>query len=124
MLQRGLHPSWRLVQLTVGVLVAATVALALAASLAPAAAEAYTRRKACYDGSSPNSIFVRNNLQEKRAIAILYRGETFDIYDSVRQSNGALWYYGFAWGGENKWGWVYQYWVTNSQSLCPDGQGA
>ncbi len=55
---------------------------------------------------------------------MLYRGETFDHYDSVRQSNGALWFYGFAWGGENKWGWVYQTWVTNNSGLCPDGQPA
>lgn len=105
-------------------LAALAVTVTCALAVAPANADAATRRQACYDGTSSNSIFVRNNLDEKRAIAILYRGETFDIERSVRQSNGALWHYGFAYGGENVRGWVYQYWLTDSNGLCPDGRPA
>lgn len=109
---RRMHWSFAALIAVVGILMSATLATY---------ADAATRRKACYDGSSANSILVRNNLTEKRAIAILFTGETFDIYDSRRQSNGALWYYGFAYGGENKWGWVYQTWITDSNGRCPNG---
>ncbi|WP_433260629.1 hypothetical protein ACQPZF_24630 [Actinosynnema sp. CS-041913] len=66
-------------------------------------AEAVTRRKVC-----AQSVWVRDN-PAGHAIAILYNGESFD-YDHSAYHNGYQWAYGFAYGGENVWGWLpYEY---------------
>lgn len=51
------------------------------------------------------------------AIAILYQGESFD-YDHSATINGYQWAYGFAYGGENVWGWVSYSALTNSSGQC------
>jgi hypothetical protein len=78
----------------------ATVGL-LATTASPA--EAVTRRTVC-----AQNVWVRD-APAGHAIAILYNGESFD-YDHSAYHDGYQWAYGFAYGGENVWGWLpYEY---------------
>lgn len=89
--------------------VAALAGGALVATANPAAA--LDRRTVC-----AQDVWVRS-APGSAPIAILYQGEAFD-YDHSAVINGLQWAYGFAWGGENKWGWLPYYTITNSHGQC------
>lgn len=85
---------------TTAAAVLATVGV-LATTVTPA--EAVTRRTVC-----ATDVYVRD-MPAGHVIAILYQGESFD-YDHSAMHNGYQWAYGFAYGGENTWGWLpYEY---------------
>jgi hypothetical protein len=92
---------------------AAAAALATGAVLALTAtpAQAVDRRMVC-----AQDVWVRDN-PAGHAIAILYYGEHFD-YDHSAYHDGTQWAYGFALGGENTWGWLPYYTITNSSGQC------
>lgn len=88
------------------VAITAAAVLATAGVLATTTAteaEAVTRRTVC-----ATNVWIRD-MPAGHSIGILYNGESFD-YDHSAYHNGYQWAYGFAYGGENKWGWMpYEY---------------
>jgi len=92
-----------------GLAVAAVAGTAAVAMANPAAA--LDRRSVC-----AQDVWVRS-APGSGPIAILYQGETFD-YDHSAVVNGLQWAYGFAWGGENTWGWLEYSTITNSHGQC------
>ncbi|HEX6290538.1 MAG TPA: hypothetical protein VFZ66_15220 [Herpetosiphonaceae bacterium] len=87
------------------------IAIASMFSVTTQGVAALDRRYVCW-----SSLWVRNQ-PVGHAIAILYRGEAFDRERSTFY-NGEYWSYGFAWGGENVWGWVQHAGLTSATGSC------
>jgi len=91
--------------------VALAVAFATVNTVVATPAQALDRRMVC-----AQDVWVRPG-PGAGPIAILYRGETFDLATTAVH-NGFLWAYGFAWGGENVYGWLPYNTITNNAGSC------
>jgi hypothetical protein len=109
------------------VLCTAAAAAATSVTLPASPAHAADRdARVCSEVAGGNTINVRNNLDEKHPILLLWRtgylGSTdhFYITETHQQSNGAVWYYGkgYGYGDSAAWGYVLQSWVSNPNGAC------